>query len=175
MANELGAQTVVCFGFHRGGAPAGSPPVAAVDGLGQAAEKAAEAGITLALETEEGYWADTGERTRQVIEQVGHPALRVNWDPGNAYCAGDQPFPDGYTALRGLIQHVHFKDARRLADGSHEFVTSGEIDWRGQVCALAQDGYKGYISIETHLQPKIASAKASFDRLSTLIAEAEKG
>jgi sugar phosphate isomerase/epimerase len=146
-----------------------------VDRLGQAAERAASAGITLALETEEGYWADTGERTRKVVEQVNHPALRVNWDPGNAFCAGETPFPTGYSALRGLIQHVHYKDARRLPDGKSEFVTSGEIDWQGQVRALVLDGYNGYISIETHLRPKIASAKASFDRLCRLISEAEMG
>lgn len=175
MANELGARTVVCFGFHRGGAPAGLPPAEVVDGLGAAAEKAAGAGITLALETEEGFWADSGARTRWVVEQVDHPALRVNWDPGNAYCAGEQPFPDGYAALRGLIQHVHFKDARRRADGSHEYVTRGEIDWPGQVRALVQDGYDGFISIETHMRPKVASAKASLDRLSALIAEVAQG
>lgn len=172
LANELGVGTVVCFGFHRDGAPAGRAPQEVIDRLGQAAEAAAEAGITLALETEAGYWADTGERTRQVVEQVGQRALRVNWDPGNAFCAGDRPFPEGYAALRGLVQHIHFKDARRLADGSTEFVASGAIDWQGQVRALVQDGYDGYISIETHLRPKVASARASFDRLSALIAEA---
>jgi sugar phosphate isomerase/epimerase len=134
--------------------------------LGEAAEKAASSGIILAMETEEGYWADTGERTRRVVEQVHHPALRVNWDPGNVFCAGERPFPTGYAALRGLIHHVHFKDARHLPDGGAEFVAQGEIDWQGQVKALIQDGYDGYISIETHLRPKIAEAKAAFDRLS---------
>jgi sugar phosphate isomerase/epimerase len=146
-----------------------------IDTLGEAAERTANAGMILAMETEEGYWADTGERTRQVVEQVHHPALRVNWDPGNAYCAGETPFPTGYAALRGRIQHVHFKDARHLLDGGTEFVPSGEIDWQGQIQALVQDEYDGYISIETHLRPKIAEAKAAFDRLSRLIAEAQQG
>ncbi len=175
LANSLGARIIICFGFHRAGKEPGSPPRAVIDILGEAAEKAASAGIILAVETEEGYWADTGERTRQVIEQVNHPALRVNWDPGNAVCAGEEPFPGGYAALRGLIQHVHFKDARRTADGGAEFVARGEIDWQGQVQALIRDGYDGYISIETHLRPKIAEAKAAYDRLSRLIAEAQQG
>jgi sugar phosphate isomerase/epimerase len=172
LANALGARTVVIFGFHRGGAAPAEAPPAVIDTLHMAAESAARAGITLALETEEGYWADTGERTARIIKQVNHPALRVNWDPGNAFCAGDTPFPVGYGPLRGLIHHVHFKDARRLADGSVEFVTLGEIDWRGQIQALISDGYDGYISIETHLRPKIASARASFERLQNLIHEA---
>jgi sugar phosphate isomerase/epimerase len=106
---------------------------------------------------------------------VHHPALRVNWDPGNAYCAGETPYPSGYAALRGRIEHMHFKDARRLPDGSAEFVTRGEIDWQGQIQALMQDEYDGYISIETHLRPKIAGAKSAFDRLSSLIAGAQTG
>jgi len=175
LANALGARIIICFGFHRAGREPGSPPTAVIDILGEAAEKAASAGIILAVETEEAYWADTGKRTRQVIEQVNHPALRVNWDPGNAFCAGEQPFPNGYAALRGLIQHVHFKDARRTTDGGAEFVSHGEIDWQGQVQALVRDGYDGYLSIETHLRPKIAEAKAAYDRLSRLIAEAQQG
>ncbi len=175
LANELGARIIICFGFYRAGKEPGSPPTAVIDILGEAAEKAAGAGIILAVETEEGYWADTGERTRQVIEQVNHPALRVNWDPGNAFCAGETPFPSGYAALRGLIQHVHFKDARRTVEGGAEIVARGEIDWQGQVQALIRDGYDGYISIETHLRPKIAEAKAAYDRLSRLIAEAQQG
>ena len=174
LANALGARTVVCFGFHRAGSEPGSPPASVIDILGEAAEKAASAGIVLAMETEDGYWADTGGRTRQVVERVNHPALRVNWDPGNAFCAGETPFPNGYAALGGLIQHVHFKDARRSPDGSAEFVTRGEIDWQGQIQALIQDGYDGYISIETHLRPKIAEARAAFDRLSRLIQEAHQ-
>jgi sugar phosphate isomerase/epimerase len=175
LANALGAKIIICFGFHRAGLGPGSAPAAVIDTLGEAAERAASAGIILAMETEEGYWADTGERTRQVVEQVHHPALRVNWDPGNAYCAGERPYPSGYAALRGRIQHVHFKDARRLPDGGAEFVTNGEIDWQGQIQALMQDKYDGYVSIETHLRPKIAGAKAAFDRLSRLIAEAQQG
>jgi sugar phosphate isomerase/epimerase len=168
-ANELGVKTVVIFGFHRNGLAPGFPPDEVLQTLYLAAEKAASAGIVLALETEDGYWADTGERQAQILEAVNHPALRANWDPGNAFCAGDVPYPTGYNALKKFIHHIHFKDARKTAGGQSMFVTHGDIDWPGQIKALSQDGYNGFISIETHQRPKIASAKASLDRLRELI------
>jgi sugar phosphate isomerase/epimerase len=168
-ANQLGVKTVVIFGFHRGGAAPGFPPEEVLNALHLAAEQAASAGIVLAMETEDGYWADTGERQARILEAINHPALRANWDPGNAFCAGDIPYPDGYTALKKFIHHVHFKDARSLAGGKTEFVTHGQIDWPGQIKALTRDGYNGFISIETHQRPKVASAKASLERLRGLI------
>jgi sugar phosphate isomerase/epimerase len=169
-AAELGVSLIVTFGFSRGGAAPGKPPNEVYDALWQAAERAAASGMVLAVETENGFWADTGERTAAIIKAVNHPALKANWDPGNAFCAGDTPYPDGYGVLRDSIGHVHFKDARRFPDGSANFVLDGQIDWKGQIEALTQDGYDGYISIETHLRPKIASARTSFERLRALVA-----
>jgi sugar phosphate isomerase/epimerase len=126
-------------------------------------------GIQLAIENEDGFWGDTGDRTASLVRAVGHPALGVNWDPGNAYCAGDEPFPAGYHAVRDLVRHVHFKDARRNADGTAAYVAKGEIDWAGQMRALAADGYDGFISVETHLRPKVGSARELLDRLRGLI------
>lgn len=168
-AAELGAGKIIIFSFDRAGAPPGSPPDEVLDILRLAAERAASAGMVLAVETEEGFWADTGARSAALIKAVNHPALRLNWDPGNSFCAGDTPFPTGYEAVKGIVEHVHFKDARRLPDGSAEFVIDGQIDWQGQISALVKDGYDGFISIETHQRPKIAAARASFERLKALI------
>lgn len=168
-ANELGIETIVIFGFHRDGLPSGKAPDEVLTSLFKAAERAAAAGIVLALETEVGYWADSGEHQARIIETINHHALRANWDPGNAFCAGDIPYPTGYTQIKHFIRHVHFKDVRSLPGGKFEFVVNGEIDWQGQIKGLVQDGYDGFISIETHQRPKIASAKASFIRLKSLI------
>lgn len=173
-ANELGIETIVIFGFHRNGALAGTPPDDVLNTLFRAAERAASAGTVLALETEEGYWSDTGEHQAHIIEMINHPSLRANWDPGNAFCAGDVPYPRGYESLRQYIRHVHFKDARRLPGGDTEFVVTGEIDWSGQIRAMAKDGYDRFISIETHQRPKVASARASFERLKSLIEDGQK-
>lgn len=172
-ASEMGVRTVVIFGFDRAGAPPGEPPEEVLNALRLAAERAGAAGIQLAVETEDGFWADTGARTAQIVRAVNHPALGVNWDPGNAFFAGDVPYPVGYEAVRGLVRHVHFKDALRDAQGRPHYVVEGQIDWAGQIKALAADSYAGYISVETHMRPKVAAARAALERLCSLIAMAQ--
>lgn len=172
-ACEMGAQTIVSFAFSRGGTPAGPAPDLLLEYLFRAAEKVKAGGLQMAIENEVGFWADTGERTAEIVRRIGHPNLGINWDPGNAFCEGENPFPDGYSKVKDWIRHVHFKDARRLPGGGFEFAQIGEIDWEGQLKALAEDGYQGYISIETHLRPKIAAAKSAVERLLKLIPPAE--
>jgi sugar phosphate isomerase/epimerase len=172
-ANELGANLLVTFGFERGGAPPGAPPDEVLNTLRLAAERAAAAGLRLAVETEDGFWADTGARTAEMVRAINHPALGVNWDPGNSFFAGDLPYPDGYHQVRDYVRHVHFKDAMRDAAGTPHYVLQGEIDWEGQIKALAADHYEGYISIETHLRPKVAGTRTLMERLQTLITASE--
>ena len=169
-AHELGARMVVCFAFHRRGLPAGPAPAEVLDALGRAAEQAASSGLIVAVEPEDGFWADTGARSAGMVQTIGHPALGINWDPANAFAAGDVPFPDGYTAVRHMVRNVHFKDARRRPDGGTEFVLDGEVDWPGQIAALRQDGYEGFIAVETHQRPRIAAARSSLERLRKLLA-----
>jgi sugar phosphate isomerase/epimerase len=83
--------------------------------------------------------------------------------------AGDIPYPDGYQAIRAYVQHVHFKDLICDTNGDYRYSVYGQIDWAGQIQALANDGYDGHISVEPHMQPKVASAKATYARLKTLV------
>jgi sugar phosphate isomerase/epimerase len=167
-ALTLGARLVIIFGFQQNGQPAGRPPDEVLEALHRAAELAGEAGLSLAVEVEDAFWADTGSHTAALVEAVDHPALGVNWDPGNAYAAGDTPYPDGYRAVREYVKHVHFKDVMRDSSGQYRYVVKGDIDWAGQIKALKADGYGGYISVETHMQPKVASARDMLQRLRSL-------
>lgn len=171
LAKRLGVSLILIFGFDRGGSPPGDPPAEVVDILRKASKQAGKAGIQLAIEVEKGFWADTGERSAALIRKVGHPALGINWDPGNAMEAGDIPYPNGYEAVQDLVRHVHFKDVASLPEGGYKYAVEGEIDWIGQIKALARDGYRGHISVETHMAPKVRSARSVLDRLNSLIAE----
>jgi sugar phosphate isomerase/epimerase len=49
------------------------------------------------------------------------------------------------------IVHVHAKDCRM--EGHRPVwgpLGEQDVDWKGQIRALKEDGYKGYISLETH-------------------------
>lgn len=171
-AGETGAHFIIAFSFHRGGAPGGPAPTVATDYIQAAAERVRAAGLELLIETEESFWADTGERTAAMVETIGAGRVGVNWDPANSFFEEDAPFPTGYGHLRPYVRNVHFKDARRGADGHVSVVADGEIDWRGQIHALVRDGYAGCIAIEPHLERPVAAVRNSLKRLRSLIAEA---
>jgi sugar phosphate isomerase/epimerase len=168
-ARQVGAQQIIAFSFDRGNQPPGLPPDEILETFQTAARQVAQAGLQLAIEVENGFWADTGERTAAIMRRVGEASFGVNWDPGNAFEAGDVPFPNGYQAIRQYVQHVHFKNAVRRPDGSVDYALQGDIDWAGQMRALHEDGYQGFISVEPHLRPKVAAARALTARLKQLI------
>jgi sugar phosphate isomerase/epimerase len=122
------------------------------DELVRPAEVAARAGITLLLENEHACYLGTGKETARVIEKVGSPALKMVWDPGNAFMAGEQPFPSGYESARPHMAHVHIKDGRATDEGKLEWtiVGEGEIDYVGHFRALKASGYDGVLALETH-------------------------
>jgi len=139
---------------------------AAIQVMRHAAQKVAEAGLTLNIEVSE-----PSQRTADIVRRVDHPALGINWDPGAAYQGGEEvPFPDGFDLLRPYIRHVHFKDVTTEPTGARTVVVDGVIDWRGAFAALRADNFDGYISVETHRRPKIDSTFRMLERLRALIA-----
>ena len=73
--------------------------------------------------------------------------------------AGESAYPGGYEAIKQHMIHIHVKDVERLDDGSKRFVVVGEgqVNYKDHIEALARDGYKGYISLETHYIPLAGS------------------
>lgn len=169
-AKEIGAARIIAFSFERSFTSESIVPDEILIALRQAAEQTGAAGLELVIEVEANFWVDTGRNAAEMMQAVDHPALGVNWDPGNAIVAGDKPYPDGYGAVRDFVKHVHFKDVAFGADGSYCFALEGDINWAGQISALTTDGYTGYISVETHMEPKVRCARAMTERLKRLLA-----
>lgn len=168
-AKEIGASIIVVFSFIKGINPADQAPDGVFDTLMKAADQVQSSGLKLAVEVEPGYWADTGIAAARILKAIDHPALGVNWDPGNSITAGERPFPEGYDAVGEFVRHVHFKDVEFLPNGGHKYVIEGEIDWAGQIQALKSDGFTGYISVEPHMRPKVKSTMAMVERLKGLL------
>lgn len=173
-ACEVGAETIIAFSFERGGVGTNDAPPAVVEAIVRATEVAARSGLVIAIETEEGHWANTGRRTAQLVERAGAGNVGVNWDPANALIDGDLPWPDGYQAVRAHLLNVHFKDVKIDAGGSWRIVDCGSVPWEEQISSLVRDNYAGAIAIEPHLSPSIASCKRSLERLRRLISSASK-
>jgi len=124
--------------------------------------------LTAVLQTAERYGVYVGIEPHQSISRttegllriatlVQSPRLRVNYDTGNAYLAGEDPYA-GLQAVQHLLVHVHAKDiAIKQAAAEKGKVTGtavgcacgdGVIDWARVIAILRQGGYDGVLSVE---------------------------
>ncbi len=178
-AKDFGADKVRIFAFLRVADPKTVFDRVAKE-LQRTAATAQREGIRLVLENEFSCNVATGEESAAMLKAVKSPALGLNWDPGNAYDAGEIPYPNGYEALdKKRIWHMHLKDAAPGAKpGESQWmpIGSGKIDFVGQFRALVKDGYDGTMSLETHYlnaaKNKEQSSTESMDGLLKLIREA---
>ncbi len=149
VAGQWGTDLMTCFSFKR--RADGVFPTEVIDRLGQAANRVREAGCRLVVENVAGCWGATGVEVADIIRQVGDERLGLCWDPGNAARGGAEiPFPQDYQVVKDLVDHVHVKNYVPN-EQTWGLVDEGVVDWKGQLQALAQDGFGGMLVIETHL------------------------
>jgi len=122
--------------------------------------------MSLVLENEHECNIATAADSVKILTAIQDPNFGLNWDPGNAYAAGEKkPYPDGYNLLpKNRILHMHVKDAKRdPATGKTEWAPmgKGDLDYVGQFRALIRDGYSHTVSLETHWRDAKKDAEAS--------------
>ena len=151
IAERLGAGIIRVFSYWRTTEPEQCYPQLR-DALIALADEAAARGVIIGLENEHACNVGTGAEAARFLSTIDHPAVQLVWDPANASILGETPFPAGYEQLQASrIGHVHAKDCY-VKDHKPVWGAVGEmgIDWRGQIEALRRDGYRGWISLETH-------------------------
>jgi sugar phosphate isomerase/epimerase len=151
VASLMGAKMIRVFSYWRTVEPESCFSRIAEE-LGSLAAKAGERGFIIGLENEHACNIATAAESARMLAAVEHPSLKLVWDPANALCAGEVPFPDGYLSLpTARIAHVHAKDCH-IEAGRPVWGPLGTraVDWRGQIGALIADGYSGWLSLETH-------------------------
>jgi sugar phosphate isomerase/epimerase len=156
LAHEFGTDLIRVFAFWNRGPLTPEVEERIVDAFAEPIKVAEEEGVTLVLENEHACFIGTGAEAARMLSKHNSPRLRACWDPGNAYMAGEEPFPSGYEEVRPFLKHVHVKDAVKPAEGGEPrwtVVGEGDIDFIGQFDALRRDGYSGWISLETHYMP----------------------
>lgn len=119
-----------------------------VDDLHKAIAVAKQHDLILLIENEFDCNVATGTETARLFKAISDRTLMHNWDPGNCFEAGEQPFPKAWDQLdHSRIVHMHLKDAR----GKKWMpIGSGDIDFAGQFEALKRMKYDGTMSLETH-------------------------
>ena len=161
IALELGVDTMRVFsGDAREGVAADAGMSWILEGLSASAAYAEARGVTLALENH-GRFAGRSDQVRDIIERVGSPALRANFDTGNFLLVGQDPV----AAARELAPYVvlaHLKDMRiagadepghrfELDDGTvltGSAVGDGLVDLPAVFAVLREAGYAGWLSLE---------------------------
>jgi len=141
--------------------------------------------LTTVLQTAERYRVYVGIEPHQSISRttegllriatlVKSPQLRVNYDTGNAYLAGEDPY-EGLKAVQHLLVHVHAKDiAMQQAEAEKGKVTGtavgcacgdGVIDWAKVITILRAAGYDGVLSVECGTPEHAARSLAHLNAL----------
>jgi L-ribulose-5-phosphate 3-epimerase len=137
-----------------------------VDLLQDLADKALRHDLIIALENDRACNIATAQEMAGVLAAIDHSNLRVVWDPAAAYISGEKPFPTGYQMLEAKrVALVHAKDC--TLEGHMPVwdpLGEGDIDWQGQIDALAEDQYNGFINLETYW-PGVAQCARNLKRL----------
>lgn len=151
LANLASARIVRVFSGTRVAEPA-TAFERVVDILQDLADKANYRGLIIGIENDRACNVSTAQEMAGVLAAIDHSNLQVVWDPASAYISGEKPFPSGYQMLDATrIALVHAKDC--TLEGHKpvwEPLGDGDIDWQGQIDSLAEDGYDGFINLETY-------------------------
>jgi sugar phosphate isomerase/epimerase len=140
------------------------------------AETCAENGVYLGVEQHGPYTAKI-KRLRRILELVDSPWIRVNYDSGNTYLAGEDPY-EMLEAVIDKVVHVHAKDISvQQAEAERGKVTGtavgcacgdGVIDWTRIVRRLKRAGFDGVLSVECGTEEQ---AVRSLSHLKKVLAE----
>jgi sugar phosphate isomerase/epimerase len=132
-----------------------------------------DAGIRYALEPHPYRLMRNAASMLRLIDQVGSPALGMNFDPSHLFPMGELSEMAVYE-VGDRIFHTHLSDN----DGTsnvHWRPGKGQIDWRAVLQALQAVGYDYVLSIELEDVPGVAHAgqpsTAAFDRENLLAKE----
>ena len=139
---------------------------------------AARYGMSIGIEPHQSISRTTLGLLR-IATLVDSPLLRINYDTGNAYLGGEDPY-NGLRAVCRLLVHIHAKDITiQHAEAERGKVTGtpvgcacgdGVIDWGKVVAILRETGFSGVLSVECGTSGQAARSLA---HLQSVIAKGE--
>lgn len=171
LAKRFGCKTVIAFSFDGcDGEPAHRLEV--LRAFEQIGELAAAADLVVAFENEPAFWIDRPEETVALLQEIGHPALRLNWDPANLHWSGHPPDAEAFAVLNPLLVNLHVKDFtpddeevpwRPLGDGI--------VPWQDLLPVIVAEGDLTHLTVETHCKPLIPNSEQSIEVLRSMLDE----
>ncbi len=132
------------------------------------AETCAENGVYLGIE-QHGPYTSKVRSMKRILELVDSPWIRVNYDCGNTFLSGSDPYEMLETVIDKVV-HVHAKDISvKQAEAERGKVTGtavgcacgdGVIDWKRLVGRLKKAGFAGVLSVECGTEEQAARSLA---------------
>jgi sugar phosphate isomerase/epimerase len=106
--------------------------------------RAAERSVTLALEPlgpKETTFIQTTAEAIELVEQINHPAFRINLDV-KAMSDESEPIPDIIRSASPYLRHVQVNDSNLQGPGM------GAVEYEPIFAALREVNYQGWLSVE---------------------------
>lgn len=130
-------------------------------------------GIYIGIEPHQSISRTTAGLLR-IAGLVDSPFLRINYDTGNAYLAGEDPY-EGLKAVRGRLIHLHAKDITIAHAGAERGKVTGTpvgcacgdgvIDWSRVIQLLREVNWSGVFSVECGTSEQAARSLAHLNSL----------
>ena len=116
------------------------------DCLNAAADYASSVGVKIAVEPHDDFVRSS--TIVPILAQVQHPALRVIWDIGNAFAAGEN-IKEGFELLKNRLAYVQVKDGKGRGDEWQLCpLGQGDVPLAQAFGLLLAHGYEGALSVE---------------------------
>jgi sugar phosphate isomerase/epimerase len=112
--------------------------------------------VLLGIENEYSTNVADGEEAAGFLRELKSDQVTLVWDPCNILYMpnSSDPFEVDYPKVRGKIGHYHVKDADRVPGAEPPAESTalgdGQARLRDTLEALREDGYRGWVSLETH-------------------------
>ena len=116
------------------------------DCLALASAHADSIGVKIAVEPHDDFVRSS--TIVPILSRVSHPALRVIWDLGNAWAAGEDP-AEGFDLLKDRLAYVHVKDGKgRDSDWQLCSLGAGDVTLGQAFELLLANNFQGAFSVE---------------------------
>ena len=177
LAGPEGPPCVVTMAYGR---PAGYEEVreTVASNMAELARDGESRGVVVALEPHVGQAFDLPEKVAWLIERVGSPFFRLNFDNSHFEVMG-RDLAEYVPLLAPLSVHTHVKDQRGVAP-DYEFLVpgEGEFDYARYLTAMAAAGYDGFVTVEISKQvqsrPDYHPATVAARSFETLTSDAQR-
>ncbi|MGC8778507.1 MAG: sugar phosphate isomerase/epimerase family protein [Candidatus Caldatribacteriaceae bacterium] len=131
--------------------------------LGILAQSAEAVGVRIGLEIH-GDFLKSGQRARELMQEVRSPFVGINYDTGNAIFYGDTRPEEDITFCLPWIVHVHLKDKR----GGYKVwdfpaLGKGEVDFQKILAFLSEKKRTIPLSVEIEFDGKFDHSREFVD------------